>query len=328
MVLVYDERLFTLVSFCALVSDVSGKLALNQRAGTGKAGLGWPNGPYNDMSQYYSSKVSWYYTWSPWDVSGVSLAFVPMFWGVKQASDFQSQVTSASISQNGWQAILGMNEPEQTSESNVDAQDAASQWMQYIEPLKTSNPSVRLGSPACTNAVAGTQWMYDFFGNCALLNCTVDFVALHWYGLANATDFIAHVTQYYNAFQKPIWVTEWACQNYGDPSLGQCTQDQVDDFLETTQSWLDSTDFVERYAWFGAMENMQGVNQDNALMDPQGDITALGEQYIGDSQSGVSGTSGSGTPSIESGARPRSRLSTGLLLISVLGALSAVGYAP
>lgn len=32
-------------------------------------------------------------------------------------------------------------------------------------------------------------------------------------------------------------------------------------FMNATQSFMDSTDWVERYAWFGAMENLQGVNQ-------------------------------------------------------------------
>lgn len=60
----------------------------------------WPNGVYNNIAQYYSSKLSWYYTWSPWDVPGADLEFVPMFWGVKQVSDFQSQVTSSAITSN------------------------------------------------------------------------------------------------------------------------------------------------------------------------------------------------------------------------------------
>lgn len=88
----------------------------------------WPNGPNNDMTQYYSSKVSWYYTWSPWDVQGVSLDFIPMFWGVKQVSDFQAQVTPAAINQNGWEAILGMNEPEQPTEANINAGQGAAEW--------------------------------------------------------------------------------------------------------------------------------------------------------------------------------------------------------
>lgn len=48
-------------------------------------------------------------------------------------------------------------------------------------------------------------------------------------------------------------------QNFNDENA-QCSQDDVEDFLNTTQSYMDSSSFVERYAWFGAMENLQGVN--------------------------------------------------------------------
>jgi hypothetical protein len=30
--------------------------------------------------------------------------------------------------------------------------------------------------------------------------------------------------------------------------------------MNQTQSFMDQSTFVERYAWFGAMENLQGVN--------------------------------------------------------------------
>ena len=41
-------------------------------------------------------------------------------------------------------------------------------------------------------------------------------------------------------------------------------------------AWFDKTDYVKRYSPFGVMQNMQGVNQMNALMSPQGSITSLG----------------------------------------------------
>lgn len=40
----------------------------------------------------------------------------------------------------------------------------------------------------------------------------------------------------------------------------QCSQQDVVDFMNATQEFMDNTDWVERYAWFGAMEDMQGVN--------------------------------------------------------------------
>lgn len=49
-------------------------------------------------------------------------------------------------------------------------------------------------------------------------------------------------------------------QNYVDASE-QCSQQDVINFMNATQSFMDETDWVERYAWFGAMKNMQGVNE-------------------------------------------------------------------
>lgn len=31
--------------------------------------------------------------------------------------------------------------------------------------------------------------------------------------------------------------------------------------MNATQSFMNETDWVERYAWFGAMKDMQGVNE-------------------------------------------------------------------
>ena len=49
-------------------------------------------------------------------------------------------------------------------------------------------------------------------------------------------------------------------QNYNNPQE-QCSQQDVINFLNVTQSFMDKTNWVERYAWFGAMKDMQGVNE-------------------------------------------------------------------
>ena len=79
-----------------------------------------------------------------------------------------------------------------------------------------------------------------------------------WYG-TNATAFQQHVGDYHDTFQRPIWVTEWACQDYVNPS-NVCSLDDVVSFMNATQTYLDGVDFVERYAWFGAQENLTLVN--------------------------------------------------------------------
>jgi len=44
---------------------------------------------------------------------------------------------------------------------------------------------------------------------------------------------------------------------------------------------MDKTDWVERYAWFGAMPEPV-VSSVNSLLDQKGNITPLGKQYIGE----------------------------------------------
>jgi len=77
----------------------------------------------------------------------------------------------------------------------------------------------------------------------------------------------------------------YARQNYNNGP--QCTQQGVVDFLNQTQSFMDGSPWVERYAWFGVMENLQGVNPDNAMMDQAGRITPLGEQYIRENSTAI-----------------------------------------
>jgi hypothetical protein len=47
--------------------------------------------------------------------------------------------------------------------------------------------------------------------------------------------------------------------------------------------WLDNTDWIERYAWFGAGEaqDLYGVSTLNRLQFDDGSLTALGRQYVG-----------------------------------------------
>jgi hypothetical protein len=270
-----------------------------------------------------------YYTWSP-DASGLAastdLEFVPMLWGEKHAANW-NQTIGDIISKNNVNSVLGMNEPELPGQSNLNPQQGADMWRAYLEPLRSSN--VRLGSPATASGPAGVNWTQDFFTVCGG-GCNPDFMAMHWYGV-NASQFITFVEQLHDKYQKPIWVTEWACQNFVDQN-SQCSKDDIALFLNKTQDFLDSTDYVERYAWFG----VPGIiNPDNALVTQDGQLTPLGEQYVGKTPppidgsgsadgppsggTGGDGPSISGSPRITVSVAPHSLLS--LIVLACLTAL-------
>ncbi|KIJ68082.1 glycoside hydrolase family 128 protein [Hydnomerulius pinastri MD-312] len=241
---------------------------------TSKAGLAWPNGNYVNVDQFLSTgKVSWYYTWSSSPIY-TDIEFVPMLWGSDQVDSFAS--INDTISHYHVSAVLGMNEPQQSAQSNLTPSEGAQLWKSYLEPLKAQG--VRLGSPAPSSAPSGKTWLLDFLTECQG-GCTMDFIALHWYDV-NATTFESYLKDFHDTFQRPLWVTEWACQNYNNADA-QFSYEDIVQFVNQTQGFMDNTDYVERYAWFGAMENLQGVNPDDALMDKSGTINALGKQYIG-----------------------------------------------
>ncbi|KAK0240738.1 glycoside hydrolase [Armillaria nabsnona] len=274
-----------------------------------KAGLAW-GGNNNEIAQFTSTgKVSWYYTWSPKSyVPDTNIGFVPMLWGGRQTDEFSSTIND-TVAGGDVTAVLGMNEPQETQQSNLTPGEGADMWKTYIEPLHSRFEGVRLGSPAPSAAPSGKTWLEQFLTECD--GCTVDFIALRrfcdllsvpqpndstdWYDI-NSIQFISYLQDFHETFDRPIWVTEWACQNFNDAD-NQCSEEEIEVFLNVTQSFMDNTDWVERYAWFGAMTDLQGVNQGNALMNSDGDINSLGKQYTGDEDNIPHGMSDSGQSS-------------------------------
>jgi len=191
-----------------------------------------------------------------------------MLWGTKQISAFTSLVKPGYAN-----VALGFNEPDHPGQAEMGTGQAADVWRQYLAPLK--NQGYYLVSPAVTSAPKGKTWLQGFMNACN--GCNVDAIALHWYG-TDAQAFIAYVQDFYNTFKKPIWVTEVACQSFsGGP---QCNAGQVSAFMNTITSWMDSTWYVERYCWFGAMPDLGNVNTLNGLMQGNGQPNALGANFI------------------------------------------------
>ncbi|GHJ86874.1 hypothetical protein NliqN6_3276 [Naganishia liquefaciens] len=246
----------------------------------GAFGLAWPNGDWDAEGQpgwigQYASGAHWYYTWSPHGcqkADELGLEFVPMIWGAKDCND---DFWNAA---NSWPSsvkhVLFFNEPNEISQSNISPEDAVQYWKQYMTPL--GEKGYKLGMAAPTNAPSGLEWVKKFVELCP--ECHYDFQPLHWYDV-NAEGFKEYIDSFYQATGKPIWVTEYACQsfNWGTP---QCSSDQTWALHQEMAKWFDANPNVERYSPFGAMRQMQGVNEDNRLMDVNGWITSLGDWYV------------------------------------------------
>jgi hypothetical protein len=249
-----------------------------QPQGTGKVGLDW-GADYNYL-QNFVVKGAPVYNWTPQpplQALQYGMNPVPMLWGTKNLGDCGDRCWSDVQKGGNYDTIMGFNEPNQVGQSDISVSEAISLWQQHIEPLATGEGAMRTVSPAVTSAPDGIEWMKEFVNGCD--GCHIDVIALHWY----ATDpqaFIDYVQSFHDAFGKPIWVTEFACQNMDGGA--QCSQSDANNFMTTVTAWMDSTDYVERYFAFGlSNDGMSGVSYVNELMDGNGNPTYQGKLFLG-----------------------------------------------
>ncbi|ESK94770.1 glycosyl hydrolase 53 domain-containing protein [Moniliophthora roreri MCA 2997] len=178
-----------------------------------KRGLAYPNEPAHmrDISKAYGTSISWTYNWAVDPLAAIPQGIepVPMQWGVQGVESFRNLVV-----QKGYKAILGFNEPDLQSQSNISPSQAATLWETHIQPLKQQG--IRLGSPAISSAPApaGKAWLRAFLDQCR--SCDIDFIAVHWYG-EGAQNFINYLNDVHVTFPGYlIWVTEFGCTSGND----------------------------------------------------------------------------------------------------------------
>ncbi|KAL4076021.1 glycoside hydrolase family 128 protein [Scleroderma yunnanense] len=243
-------------------------------SGNKKWGLAWPNGDASYLSTFAAlPNVGFLYSWSPYippETSSLGLKGVPMLWGFDQVSQFQQLVVAGYA-----EYVLGMNEPNEPSQSNMSPSDGVTLWQTYINPLK--DQGYKLISPACTNDQAGLDWYQQFFAQCS--GCHFDAVAFHAY-TNDAQSIIDYATTLYNTYNLPIWITEFADQNFSGTG-GQASMDEIWAFAGTMTNFINNTPWLEVAFPFGVMSDLQGVNTLNSLLDGNNNPTALAYTYFG-----------------------------------------------
>lgn len=248
-----------------------------------------------------TSDLTWYYNYaskpSPAFANLPKFQFVPMLWGTGDSSSFLSDVQSQITAGANISYVLGFNEPDgdsSTGGSGIPAATAAQIWMQQIEPL--AKQGVKLGAPACTGAETGRQWMQQFFTACS--NCTIDFIPVHWYG--NFQGLASHIGEYVGTFNKTIWVTEFADANV--------SLEESQTFYNQSSSYLDRTENVTHYSYFGAFRSdVSNVGANSAMLTQDGKLTDIGSWYLGGGKTGNVPKSGAAN-------RTRRFLGSGLLM--------------
>jgi hypothetical protein len=243
-----------------------------------KRGIGTNTPPSAALSPTASSPgVHWWYDWGNAVPSGASpvpgISFVPMIWGTGAL---------AGPVPGGSTYVLGFNEPNFSNQSALSPQQAAFDWPK-VQALaqgvgaRTVSPGVNFcGSPGNTSGCSDPAvtdpytWLKDFFAACS--GCEVDAIAVHWYN-CDLPSLMGYIDgngslQGFTQFGKPIWLTEFACDN------SHSVADQTA-YMQSAVKYLEGNAHVARYSWFNASAIP------NALLEnSDGSLTPLGQTYV------------------------------------------------
>ncbi|CAH0024906.1 unnamed protein product [Clonostachys rhizophaga] len=272
------------------------------------------------------SPISWYYNWSPTpsNIVGNSTLFIPLIHSLETLKE-----------ENIWSALDGLppsseymltfNEPDEAEEnggSYISPEDAAKAYIEDIVPHRNSSRGWQISHPVVTGSERGLNWLRDFNESCYDIDprngCPADFIAMHWFGdFSGLASWVGTLQGFYNSseFQNTsILITEMA--------LPQGSEDDNTSMLEQTMSYLDGLDYIAGYAWFGVFRKKNAnewTGDGVSLLENNGDLTGLGEKYLGGTTSDLK-TEGDG----DSGSYAlQVRLSTIVLsLVLALGVLN------
>ncbi len=260
----------------ALVQDtVGGCLTLldgNQTLSIVADKKGWAgsDGSWAQISTTFHP--TWFYDWgtagSP-NTQPAETEYVPMVWGYYgDANGLEVYLTHAGKNPNV-KHVLAYNEPDNAGQANLDVNLAISTWPMWEAMGKPT------GSPAGTQAT--DAWMTTFM---ASVQDNVGFVTVHWYGGTSAQSLQDYLQAVYNAYHRPIWITEFAPADWNAGSVGQInfSQQDVTNFMAQAVPMLDALPFVQRYSWFEANPTDSALGH-STLMNADGSLTGAGQIY-------------------------------------------------
>jgi hypothetical protein len=273
--MVQTSLLFALAAFTGLMEASP----IRRATTSGKRGIAFPkafNGQQGSSFTHafagQASKISWMYDWEA-VIDGEpiqGLEYVPLLHSNQQwCTEGWTQNVANARSKYDVKSVLSFNEPDQVGGggTGMDVNAAVAAHKQYIQPL--ASQGLKIGSPSVTNGGEenkGISYLQKFMNGCS--DCNIDFVVAHYYGTDNADEFKNYLTKFHQTFNKPVWVTEFGV----NPGQGDAAA-----FLKAVLPWLDSQDWIQRYAYHMAAPDVDGKSY---LVNAAGNgLTAAGQAY-------------------------------------------------
>lgn len=196
---------------------------------------------------------SWFYKWSNNGVSDLERECAPMAWG-KGAADSQEDIDKY-IGKYKTTHVLAFNESDNCNDQSGQYGDLCNTDVAVTIYENLMKTGLRLVSPSCReNAPFG--WLKEFYDKATAQNIRIDVIGVHWYDWgsnpANSPNanpqnvfnrFKTYLQNVYDLYGLPIWITEFNA----NPNRATWVNKG---FMELALPYLESLDYVERYAWF------------------------------------------------------------------------------
>jgi hypothetical protein len=224
--------------------------------------------------------VSWFYDWSENPPECGKIVSTPMIWG-------REQVGRELGGSDGY--VMGFNEPELESQSNITPQEGAELWRR-VEELYGE---YRLVSPGCLS-ISWLDEMWEEYVERYDEEPRFDALAAHCYGnsvrSSSAVSWCKAVLEEFISWARDkgvreVWLTEYAFL----PCLPEGIDGSVA-FMRGMREYVDREDMITRDAWFqltyrGDESWAFGEKCNTSLVwFDDGGLTRLGIEYLVESR--------------------------------------------
>jgi hypothetical protein len=218
--------------------------------------------------------AKWCYNWGSGKPSNLpaGVEFFPMWWSYYGATAAQDLAAMQNLRSQGFNVLLTYNEPDRPDQSNLTVAYALQGYRGASAAAKSTG--MLLISPACADA--NSTWMQQFMAAVQAENLACHAVSVHNYN-ANANSFLSYVDGVRNRYGKNIYVTEFAPTDWKSPTA--ITVANCKTYMATAVPGLKSRGFVLRYSWYCGTLPGPNVLGTAALVNSNGTLTELGNQY-------------------------------------------------
>jgi hypothetical protein len=242
----------------------------------GKKGIAWPSNNAASMTSLFSKAagINWYFNWNTRSSPGMTADWLPQQWSRDNLANVADLPKGSTL--------LGFNEPDAASQATMSAAQAAAAYKDTLVPLRKSGALGLLTTPAVTNGGSGLPWLQEFMSIAASNGFanSIDVIQIHWYGPTMAL-LKSQLEAIHAAFPtRKVWLTEFACTTWSAASNPSAAE--VKAFMGAAVPYLESLDWLEKYAWFGALLiDDDSLGRQNMLVNADGSaLSDLGKYYL------------------------------------------------